>query len=286
MISRRWKTRPTPCRQLGDYKKSFCVPVSSPLPEVNRCTSRPHGGAGHNIRSPQLLTFYLWATAISNICRGSASALAEPLTWRGFLGSRQINTICWWPDVHQRLPASELVLRVGVGVGVGGSKGMEWRRNTCKSVCKAAADKTDKRTWWGRDVYHFVEWEQIIFYCPPFYYWLLTIHLDELCMFINSVMVKGQRAWLICGRCDSTRLFSALCLTFFDATCWTLGGLDACARCIMLYIKKYLQARKFAVCWLRYFTLVLFLSYFHMCSYVVLMPVRNRNVKNRDNLRM
>lgn len=156
------------------------------------------------------------------------------------------------------------------GGGGGGSRGMEWRRNTCKSVCKAAADKTDKRTWWGRDVYHFVEWEQIIFYCPPFYYWLLTIHLDELCMFINSVMVKGQRAWLICGRCDSTRLFSALCLTFFDATCWTLGGLDACARCIMLYIKKIFTSKK--VCCLLaeifYTCIVSFvLPYVFICSF-------------------
>lgn len=75
------------------------------------------------ILSAQLLTFYHWATAISNICRRSASALAKPLTRGGFLCSRQINTICWWPDVHQRLPASEWVPVGGSEDGVG-----EWGR--------------------------------------------------------------------------------------------------------------------------------------------------------------
>lgn len=65
--------------------------------------------------SLRLLIFYRWAAAISDICR-SAPALPAPPTRGGFLCSRQINTICWWPDVHQRLPASEPVLGWGGGV--------------------------------------------------------------------------------------------------------------------------------------------------------------------------
>lgn len=84
------------------------------LDEVNRGTSGSYG-AGNDILSLRLLIFYRWAAAISDICR-SAPALPAPPTRGGFLCSRQINAICWWPDVHQRLPASEPVLGWGGGV--------------------------------------------------------------------------------------------------------------------------------------------------------------------------